>query len=574
MAELQIQIGADVNSAIRGLNQVQTELEQTGADAVKFGNSVEGATAKIRKLPQVTNQATFAITNLSRVVQDAPFGFIGIQNNINPLLDSFTALKASTGSTGGALKALAGQLIGPAGLGFAVSVASSLFLTFGSRLFDTGKAAEKAKSDSDKLRDSINGIFSETAKEAASVNGFIAILKNETETRERKLAAIKELQQIQPQVFAGLKLEGEAVIGLDSAYTQYLNNLKTVIAVKIKQAQLEQLIEKQLKLQGVTLTNNEKILVDGTKRFQNLLSNDPRLQGTDASRLKQYYINQEAQSKKTLAALEKDIKTLQDDIVQLSAGIETKTITIKPGTVKLSIPKIANLSGEAIEIPPITEEVVVPLQNVILDFTDLKLSKQLANIRAQYDELGLQLPPINIQALIQNPEILDQFNEKLSETYKRLGQVGAVVSGVFGPAFDNLFASIENGGNAIGNFFDGLAQGIKQLVQALLQTAAIAGLVSLITGTPFAANFKLISGLTLPGRANGGPVSGGNAYLVGERGPELFVPSVSGGIVPNNSVGSFMGGRMSGGGSSSVLRGQDILLAYARTQRSQLRVNG
>ena len=38
-------------------------------------------------------------------------------------------------------------------------------------------------------------------------------------------------------------------------------------------------------------------------------------------------------------------------------------------------------------------------------------------------------------------------------------------------------------------------------------------------------------------RASGGPVSGGNAYLVGERGPEMFVPSSSGGIVPNGKLG-------------------------------------
>jgi phage-related minor tail protein len=31
-----------------------------------------------------------------------------------------------------------------------------------------------------------------------------------------------------------------------------------------------------------------------------------------------------------------------------------------------------------------------------------------------------------------------------------------------------------------------------------------------------------------PGRATGGPVSGGRAYVVGERGPELFVPSGTG----------------------------------------------
>jgi len=36
--------------------------------------------------------------------------------------------------------------------------------------------------------------------------------------------------------------------------------------------------------------------------------------------------------------------------------------------------------------------------------------------------------------------------------------------------------------------------------------------------------------LGVPGRATGGPVSAGRGYLVGERGPELFVPSSSGRI--------------------------------------------
>lgn len=36
------------------------------------------------------------------------------------------------------------------------------------------------------------------------------------------------------------------------------------------------------------------------------------------------------------------------------------------------------------------------------------------------------------------------------------------------------------------------------------------------------------SALGLPGRATGGPVSPGRGYLVGERGPELFVPTAAG----------------------------------------------
>jgi hypothetical protein len=41
-----------------------------------------------------------------------------------------------------------------------------------------------------------------------------------------------------------------------------------------------------------------------------------------------------------------------------------------------------------------------------------------------------------------------------------------------------------------------------------------------------------------PGRATGGPVSPGRAYMVGERGPELFVPTSSGAVVAPTQSGA------------------------------------
>jgi hypothetical protein len=38
-------------------------------------------------------------------------------------------------------------------------------------------------------------------------------------------------------------------------------------------------------------------------------------------------------------------------------------------------------------------------------------------------------------------------------------------------------------------------------------------------------------------RADGGPVAGNQPYVVGERGPELFVPRGAGTIIPNNQMG-------------------------------------
>jgi len=52
-------------------------------------------------------------------------------------------------------------------------------------------------------------------------------------------------------------------------------------------------------------------------------------------------------------------------------------------------------------------------------------------------------------------------------------------------------------------------------------------------------------GLAEGNRAIGGPVLSHTPYIVGEEGPELFVPNASGNIIPNNKLSG--GGSMGGG---------------------------
>ena len=76
----------------------------------------------------------------------------------------------------------------------------------------------------------------------------------------------------------------------------------------------------------------------------------------------------------------------------------------------------------------------------------------------------------------------------------------------------------------------------------------------------------------LPGRAGGWRVSGGSSYLVGEMGPELFMPGRGGNIVPND--------RLSGGGTNITINvtagmgtngaqvGEQIVNAIKRYERT------
>ena len=57
------------------------------------------------------------------------------------------------------------------------------------------------------------------------------------------------------------------------------------------------------------------------------------------------------------------------------------------------------------------------------------------------------------------------------------------------------------------------------------------------SGPGFGNPADFLPGGRLGRRAVGGPVGAGRPYMVGERGPELFVPGAQGNIVPNNAMG-------------------------------------
>lgn len=111
--------------------------------------------ASLDQLRGSSNRADLALINLGRIVQDAPYGFLGISNNLNPMLESFQRLQKETGSTGGALKSMIASLSGAQGLGIAISVVSSLLVVFGDKLFHTSAAAVETQKSVDDLTKSL-----------------------------------------------------------------------------------------------------------------------------------------------------------------------------------------------------------------------------------------------------------------------------------------------------------------------------------------------------------------------------------------------------------------------------------
>ena len=162
-----------------------------------------------------------------------------------------------------------------------------------------------------------------------------------------------------------------------------------------------------------------------------------------------------------------------------------------------------------------------------------------------------------------------------------IGNIAITVADGIGVAFSQAFQGLISGSmsaeEALGSFFKSVGDMFvsmaaeiiaKQMTMIILQTILKAlGAVggggggfsgnaagfggSFDAGIPSIGNTTSFAGVF--GRAGGGPAAGGTPYLVGERGPELFVPGSNGGVMSNNDLRSAMNGQGGGGSGSPVL---------------------
>lgn len=133
-----------------------------------------------------------------------------------------------------------------------------------------------------------------------------------------------------------------------------------------------------------------------------------------------------------------------------------------------------------------------------------------------------------------DPTLIAGFENGLDQLYLKVSDVAGGIE----QAMTNAFSSAED---ALVEFvmtgefnFSKLVDSILADLTRLLARQAILALFNAISGGTSGAFGGVITALA-GARADGGPVSQGQPYLVGERGPEIFQPNQSGTIIPNGA---------------------------------------
>ena len=180
--------------------------------------------------------------------------------------------------------------------------------------------------------------------------------------------------------------------------------------------------------------------------------------------------------------------------------------------------------------------------------TQRALQQQTAALQDQIS-IYRQYQPALIEATVSQ----QKFNETLALT-------NPIVDGVF-ESFMAVASATKTAEEAFADFMTSIANMLFDTVKQMIVQYIALGTARQFAGIPAAfgagANYLTTPYYGafdfVPGRAAGGPVSAGRPYLVGERGPELFMPRTSGSIYPNDAMG--MGGanivvNVDAGGSS------------------------
>lgn len=629
LADLNVRLGADVSPLARGLNQakgsissfsgsVQTAnavLKRTNNTILEVDSAIEGLEqayvnartaqarfaigAKISQLRTLRADMTnatgavdamgggfsstgMAVVNFNRVVQDAPFGILGVANNIEPLLLSFQSLKKEAGSTGMALKQLIkGAFTGPGALITVFSVVSSLAIVFSRRSRDTGKAGEEASEGISKQAEALRDVAQ--AYESLNQQTTEQAIENEIAFTQEVLENTKALQKAKDTIDA-LTMASAGAGGTAVALTDAQREQKEE-AIKSRDA-LQSLIDlygedaltvEDLEKKITDLTNAKNGLNNSTRTEVQLgrVIQDQQVKTAQATnKLTAGLENAEAEAgfqAITLSTLIKQYRSLaneNEDFVPVVVALQKQLDTLSKeyedvtGNVLDADKGIAQLIATAKEEPglgidfsELDAELAGVSQELEAFFASVEaLENPFAPMVGSVADLNEKMTQLKfLQSLTSDPEQYALFGEQImvlkGQMASLTGQTGELSNGLqFVDALAKTF--VNNFGQGMTNIVmqgEKLQDVLKNIGKLLLSSAIQLGVSLLLTG------------------GIGGKVEGG---LLGGLFPKLKTPSIGGGALASaSSVASSVRGNNVNLSGEFRVKGTDLVLSLERANQ-------
>jgi hypothetical protein len=560
-------------------------------------------TAKgLDQVGQSVKKSNMQWTNFALVLQDLPYGFRGIQNNLPALL--------------GGIAGVAGPLYlaGSAVIAFFTAVDNGM-IKIGNSVKLTTKYSEEAAS-----------LY---ASEIVRLNGLYKAATNVNISMNERILAAKTLKDLYPGLLSQYSQEEITLGKADTAFKKLTTTLWAYAKAKAAQTSLEEIATKQNDLiikradlldefsknninnyskeadytsDGIRLMSRYDLELD--KRTRLLRENASAYNSLEAAaakylKIQEANINAEVKiqnfkedpSKETEKAAKASRKKLDDakkEAAKLAAyvakrlaasGGETKYVAepaLDPSNAakafkdKMAYEKKASKDRVAF----LREQYQLEVSQAEGSFDKIKLAEE--NMRMALDK-GFMDGSVKLSEYIDAIlELRKKSNETvLAETKAvtaELLKIGIGLMSALGPALDMLLEKGASIGEVLSRAFDDI---IKKLIKVAIAAAIAVTIIALLPGgqgklAKAGGALKMFGNLVGGGMglgsqlfANGGIVSGPTMGLMGEYPGAKTNPEV---VAPLDKLKSMIG---SGGGSGEfVLRGNDLILAIQRSNSS------
>lgn len=525
---LRIKVGADIIEFTKSIAEVETELKGLqesvknlgGQELVKVNKQIGELTETLQRLKNVgkegfdefgvaikktgnsAGQTGITLTNLSRIAQDAPFGFIAIQNNLDPLIQSFGNLSKESGGTGNAIKALAGSLVGPAGLALGFSVVTALVTSaiqkYGSlsnAVIALSAAQDQASIKQRELTKAFNESLASSTGDLGKIKDYVGILNNVNASQKERLNAYNILKKdfpsiIQNQTFENaLNAEGAKLINEKARQTV------DYILLKGKEAALIKLVEKESQKQldaeqnlaefrknAITFTNllfsslkaGGNAILGTQYRFREL-----QMEIEDAKNSGKDFANQLSKIREQFTQTDQGIIDPQAVINSYQEQIKEQNKILKAGIKDRKKAKEQEAKDEIRINKEVVELFFQSVENSSKAYKEQldQMSKDAdAFIKQQESDLQIDAE-MGGKVLLKNiNKSFDVLSNDIKIAEKNATAAAKIFSDLLNPVIDQFFTNISEGQNA----FKGLGNAIKQFaIQALKDLLKIATIAAL-----------------------------------------------------------------------------------------------
>lgn len=383
----------------------------------------------------------------------------------------------------------------------------------------------------------------------------------------KKEQAAREAERVQKE--ADRAARATQALSIELRLSQVITDLNVKIAKARRDGNFELVytlqIEKEL---NALAANREKI------ENENLSAQDEALKIAIAREQTAQRLNNLEQAdldrKKDIEnAVNKNLRSIQNQIELSKARLDGREEQVKIEqelkAITESIEDIGAADIENIKTKLILLQQQLASEKAIQEVRDIqqRTATAGAGLRAgfigqagQAFEQQLQKPGVTaerateIALLTQEMELAELQAQSLQNVVLGIGDAfaTAMTTGV-----SELIAGTKSAEEVFSDFLKSVGNTLLQAAQQMIATYIAIGIAKAFAGLsgggsnlgsapPDSGGLRLTEiSKYMGGRANGGPVQGGQPYMVGERGPELFVPSSNGGVMRNEEMRQLMG---------------------------------